>query len=176
MPSAWQIHLTKFRSAHPNLSLKEAMQGASKTYRGKTTPKKAIVSKSYRGRYRRGCSHDVAGMTVKAKFIARKLGEPVFGMRPPVDLRVFTIYLDSNETYFVQYGEDLMMDTALCSGLFKVEKENNTDYAICVTICEFDPNSTYTPYGPPPFFESKDTLTLGGIVILKEGFHFLEAV
>ena len=40
MPSAWQIHLTKFRSAHPNLSLKEAMQGASKSYRGaaKTAP------------------------------------------------------------------------------------------------------------------------------------------
>ena len=31
--SAWQIHLTKFRSTHPDLSLKQAMQGASETYR-----------------------------------------------------------------------------------------------------------------------------------------------
>ena len=31
--SAWQLHLTRFRAAHPTLSLKEAMQAASHTYK-----------------------------------------------------------------------------------------------------------------------------------------------
>ena len=44
MPSAWQIHLTKFRSANPQLSLREAMQAASKSYRGGT--KASVKEKS----------------------------------------------------------------------------------------------------------------------------------
>lgn len=44
MSSAWQIHLTKFRSAHPQISLKEAMREASKTYRGAPAAKKAYRS------------------------------------------------------------------------------------------------------------------------------------
>ena len=46
-PSAWQLHLTKFRSSHPQLSLKQAMQGASKTYKKKASPKE---EGAYRGR------------------------------------------------------------------------------------------------------------------------------
>jgi hypothetical protein len=33
--TAWQIHLEKFREEHPEMSLKEAMIGASKTYQKK---------------------------------------------------------------------------------------------------------------------------------------------
>ena len=32
-PSKWTAHLTEYRSTHPTLTLKECMQGASKTYR-----------------------------------------------------------------------------------------------------------------------------------------------
>ena len=35
MPNAWQEHLSRFRSNHPGVPLKQCMQGASLTYRGK---------------------------------------------------------------------------------------------------------------------------------------------
>ena len=39
----WRAHLEKYRKAHPKLSLKEAMQGASKTFRSRgkgTSPRR----------------------------------------------------------------------------------------------------------------------------------------
>jgi len=32
-PTAWNIHLDAFRKANPNMSLKEQMKAASKTYK-----------------------------------------------------------------------------------------------------------------------------------------------
>ena len=44
MPNAWQEHLSRFRSTHPGVPLKQCMQGASLTYRGAAKADKAAPS------------------------------------------------------------------------------------------------------------------------------------
>ena len=65
MPSAWQIHLSKFRSANPDVRLKEAMQAASKTYTPKSvaTERKARPVHARKYRSNGGATQD--GMTLE---------------------------------------------------------------------------------------------------------------
>lgn len=47
MPTTWQTHLSKYRSAHPRTSFQNCMKQASKTYRSSSATK-ASSSKTYR--------------------------------------------------------------------------------------------------------------------------------
>lgn len=85
-PSAWQNHLTKFRSAHPNLTLKQAMQEASKTYQKAhpSAPRMAPKGKAaaHSGIYRGARPHHVNLLT---------------GQLDDKDSNEFTLSFDSEE-------------------------------------------------------------------------------
>ena len=44
----WRAHLAKYREAHPNMSLKQQMKGAKKTYKKSKKPSIQIRSKPNR--------------------------------------------------------------------------------------------------------------------------------
>ena len=44
----WRAHLDEYRKAHPNMSLKQQMKGAKKTYKKSKTPSVQVKSKPNR--------------------------------------------------------------------------------------------------------------------------------
>lgn len=49
----WRAHLAEFRKAHPNMSLKQQMKGAKKTYKKSKSQKPSVQVKSKPNRTKR---------------------------------------------------------------------------------------------------------------------------
>ncbi len=125
--SAWVSHVMKYRSAHA-CSLKEAMQGASKTWKHST----------YRGRGTQGCKTYTPSGWVR-HFKAYKLGEPI--MLGRWNLRYFTY--DEKNRFLGWYGDE-SRSTCLGAVVLLAGEPNNETFINDVTNLSQPSDKHYT--------------------------------
>lgn len=72
MPTDWQTHLQNYKESHPDLSLKQCMQKASKTYRGTSSSKPKPSPKTKKNDTKQVLT-DVIGLSKAISHVTAKL-------------------------------------------------------------------------------------------------------